>query len=54
MNKKLNITVVGFGYVGMSLSLLISQEHKVKVLDIDKSKVNLVNSGIFIKRHYIL
>ncbi len=47
MNKKLNITVVGFGYVGMSLSLLFSQEHKVKVLDIDKSKVNLVNSGIF-------
>ena len=31
------ITVVGSGYVGMSLSVLLSQKNDVTVLDIDKS-----------------
>ena len=41
-----NITVVGLGYVGLSLSLLISKKDKVVGLDIDKKKVNSINEGI--------
>lgn len=37
------ITVVGSGYVGMSLSVLLSKKHEVKVLDIDKEKVQKIN-----------
>ena len=39
----MKITVVGAGYVGLSLSVLLSQNHKVLVLDIDKKKVDLIN-----------
>ena len=41
-----NITIVGSGYVGMSLATLLAQEHEVSVVDIDKEKVNKINSGI--------
>tara|TARA_B100000795_G_scaffold57144_1_gene37816 strand:+ start:1989 stop:3161 length:1173 start_codon:yes stop_codon:yes gene_type:complete len=41
-----NITVVGLGYVGLSLSILISQKNKVVGLDIDKKKVNNINERI--------
>lgn len=41
MNNK--ITVVGSGYVGLSISVLLSQHNDVKILDIDKNKVNLIN-----------
>ncbi len=44
-NKNKNkITVVGAGYVGMSLSVLLSQSNEVVVLDIDKSRVAKINS----------
>jgi len=39
----MNITVVGLGYVGMSLSILLSQKCKVTALDNDKYRVKLVN-----------
>tara|TARA_B110000444_G_scaffold261004_1_gene310412 strand:+ start:105 stop:1277 length:1173 start_codon:yes stop_codon:yes gene_type:complete len=39
----MKITVVGLGYVGLSLSVLISQKHEVCALDIDEKKVNLIN-----------
>jgi len=39
----MNITVVGLGYVGMSLSILLSQRHQVTALDIDEDRVKLVN-----------
>ena len=39
----MKITVVGAGYVGLSLSLLLSQKYKVDVLDIDHNKVDLIN-----------
>ncbi len=43
MNKKINITVVGAGYVGMSLSVALAQKNIVKIYDIDKNKINKIN-----------
>ena len=45
-NKKYNITVVGSGYVGMSLAVLLAQQHKVIVLDIDHERVKKINAGM--------
>ena len=39
------ITVVGTGYVGMSLAVLLAQHNEVKALDIDSSRVDLINNG---------
>jgi len=44
--SKHKITVIGSGYVGMSLAVLLSQKHSVEVVDIDKDKVKKINSGI--------
>ena len=41
-----NITIVGSGYVGMSLATLLSQYHKVTIVDIDKEKVKKINAGM--------
>lgn len=41
MNK--NITIIGAGYVGLSLSVLLSQTNFVKVLDIDEKKIRMIN-----------
>tara|TARA_A100001011_G_scaffold392468_1_gene480103 strand:+ start:1426 stop:2601 length:1176 start_codon:yes stop_codon:yes gene_type:complete len=41
MSKK--ITIVGQGYVGLSLSVLLSQINSVTALDVDEKKVNLIN-----------
>lgn len=38
------ITVVGSGYVGMSLSVLLAQHNEVVVLDIDSDRVNKINN----------
>lgn len=45
MTKKTKITVVGSGYVGMSLSVLLAQHNDVTVLDIDTDRVNKINSN---------
>ena len=45
MLKRQKITIVGSGYVGMSLGILLSQKHDVIILDIDESKVKKINSG---------
>jgi len=37
------ITVIGSGYVGVSLAILLSQHNDVVVLDIDSVRVNLIN-----------
>ena len=35
-----NITVIVAGYVGTTLAILLAQNNKVVLLDIDKDKVN--------------
>jgi UDPglucose 6-dehydrogenase len=37
------ITVVGTGYVGMSMAVLLAQHNDVTALDIDASRVELIN-----------
>lgn len=37
------ITVVGLGYVGLSMSMLLSRHYPVTVLDIARTRVNLLN-----------
>ena len=43
MREKLKVTVVGSGYVGMSLSVLLAQHNDVVVLDVDAGRVETVN-----------
>lgn len=43
MDKKYTIAVAGTGYVGLSIATLLSQHHKVYVVDIVPSKVKLIN-----------
>ncbi len=45
MSKKTKITVVGAGYVGMSLSILLAQYNDVVILDIDQIKIANINKG---------
>ena len=44
MKNKIKITVVGSGYVGMSLSVLLAQYNDVVVLDIDPNRVKKINN----------
>ena len=46
MSEKAKVTVVGSGYVGMSLAVLLAQHNEVTVLDIDPVRVDQVNSRI--------
>jgi len=41
---KTKIAVVGSGYVGMSLSVLLAQHNDVTILDIDPQRVDKINS----------
>ena len=41
-----NITIVGAGYVGTSLSVLLAQKFSVVTLDIDKKKVDQINNQL--------
>ena len=45
MSKKVKVTVVGSGYVGMSLAVLLAQHNDVCVLDIDSRRVDLINEN---------
>ena len=42
----MRISVVGTGYVGLSLSCLLAQHNEGRALDIVERKVNLINQGI--------
>ena len=44
MAERIKITVVGSGYVGMSLSVLLAQHNDVIVLDIDAERVDRINN----------
>ena len=49
-----NITIIGAGYVGYSLALLLAKRNIVKVIDIDETKIDLINkSQPVIKDGYI-
>lgn len=45
MKGDCKIAVVGSGYVGMSLSVILAQKNEVRVLDIDGDRVCKINSG---------
>ena len=45
MIDRYKITVVGLGYVGMSLAVLLARQHRITALDIDGERVALVNAG---------
>ena len=42
--ERTKITVVGSGYVGVSLSVLLAQHNDVTVLDIDPTRVDKINN----------
>ena len=44
--NKHKLTIIGSGYVGMSLGVLFGQFHDVTILEIDESRVNKINKGI--------
>ena len=44
MSGKIKVTVVGSGYVGMSLSVLLAQHNDVTILDIDAARVDAINN----------
>ena len=41
----MKIAIVGIGYVGLSNAIVLSQNHSVILLDVDQSKVDLINSN---------
>jgi UDPglucose 6-dehydrogenase len=45
MTRKYKITVVGTGYVGMSMAVLLAQHNEVTALDIDSARIALINQG---------
>lgn len=42
----MKITIIGAGYVGLSLAILLSQKNDVILLDINKNKINQINNKI--------
>ena len=41
----MTVSIIGLGYVGMSLSVLLAQKYRVHAVDIDRGKVDLVSAG---------
>ena len=39
----MKISIVGAGYVGLSLAILISEYHEVYLLDVDEKKIDVIN-----------
>ncbi len=42
----MKITIIGSGYVGLSLGVLLSQYNEVVTYDIDQKKINIINKGL--------
>lgn len=54
VNKAYNIVVVGIGYVGLSIAVLLAQDNHVTAVDLIPEKVNMINRRISpIKDDYI-
>ena len=54
MKKKYKISVVGAGYVGLSLAVLLSQNNDVKVIDVSEKRINMINNRrSYLKDEYI-
>ena len=46
VKKNIKISIIGSGYVGMSLAALLSRNNSVKIYDIDNDRVNKINNSI--------
>ena len=42
----IKITVVGTGYVGLSLAILLAQHNEVRALDLDAKKIEMLNKKL--------
>lgn len=40
------VTIVGAGYVGLAVSIVLSENNNIILYDIDKNKVDKLNSGL--------
>lgn len=46
INKDYKIAVVGMGYVGLSLAVLLAQRNRVFAVDVIPEKIEMINAGI--------
>lgn len=42
----MRLLIVGAGYVGITIGVVLSETHHVTLLDVDKSRVDMINQGI--------
>lgn len=45
MSQPLNVHVIGCGYVGLSIAVLLAQHNNVTCFDIDEAKIDLIKQG---------
>ena len=45
LESTLKIAIVGMGYVGLSLAVLLSQHNDVIIVDVDEHKVEKLKNG---------
>ena len=50
--KKNNIVVVGLGYVGCSMSVLLAQKHNVASVDLNEDKVRISQGYYYLHRRW--
>lgn len=46
MHKDLKISIIGVGYVGLSIAAVFSEKANIKIFDKDKEKLNLISKGL--------